>query len=188
MTQAVTRDDHAQAPILAPFHMTEGHVMDMTETEAPRRHIRGSVLCIEDDPVSRELVEALLAAFPTVNLRLAADGRSGIRAALDAMPDVILLDMHLPDMGGVEVVRALNQHIAEGECQVILLTSDKLTIDIVKAMSLGAREYWLKPLSLDRLQGDLPRVLDTLRAERQDAVESSLKPGSRWISGSSAHH
>lgn len=185
-----TRDDYQveMTQIHAPFHMTEGHAMDMTETEAPRRDIRGSVLCIEDDPVSRELVEALMAAFPTVDLRLAADGRAGIRAALDVMPDVILVDMHLPDISGLEVVRVLNQHIADGECQVILLTAEKLTIDMVKAMSLGAREYWLKPLSLDRLQGDLPRVLDTLHAERQDAMESSLKPGSRWISGASAYH
>lgn len=188
MTPTVPRDNHASAPILAPFHVTEGDAMDMTETNIPRRDMCGSVLCIENDPASLELVEALLAAFPTVNLRLAADGRSGIRAALDAMPDVILLDMQLPDIGGLEVVRALNLHIAEGKLQVILLTGDKLTIDIVKAMSLGAREYWLKPLSLDRLQGDLPRVLDTLHAERQDAVESSLKPGSRWISASTAHH
>lgn len=162
--------------------------MDKTESVAPRRDFRGSVLCIEDDPVGRELMEALLAAFPTVELRLAADGRTGIRAALDAMPDVILLDMNLPDIGGLEVVRALNQHIADGECQVILLTANKLTIDVVKAMSLGAREYWMKPLSLDRLQGDLPRVLNTLHAEREDASISSLKPGSRWISSATVPH
>lgn len=156
--------------------------MDMDNPDVQRRDVSGSVLCVEDDPVGRELVEALMAAFPAVELRIAADGRSGISAALDKMPDVILLDMHLPDMGGLEVVRALNAHIAEGECQVILLTGDKLTIDVVKAMSLGAREYWLKPLSLDRLQGDLPRVLQTLRAERQDASEHSMRPTSRWIS------
>ena len=162
--------------------------MDMNETEAARRRTRGSVLCIEDDPVCRELVEALLTAFPMIDLRLAADGRSGIPAALDDMPDVILVDMHLPDMGGLEVVRALSQHIAEGECRVILLTADKLTIDVVKAMSLGARECWLKPLSLERLQSDLHRVMEILRAERQDAVASSLKPGSRWISASGVCH
>lgn len=162
--------------------------MDAVETTELRPDVSGSVLCIEDDPVSRDLLEALLEAFPSLQLRLVADGRAGIRAALDAMPDVILLDMHLPDISGLEVVRALNRHIAEGHCQVILLTNDKLAIDIVKAMSLGAREYWLKPLSLDRLQGDLPRVLNTLHAEREDAAESSLKPGSRWISAHSAYH
>lgn len=162
--------------------------MNVVETTELRPDVSGSVLCIEDDPVSRDLLEALMEAFPSLQLRLVADGRAGIRAALDAMPDVILLDMHLPDISGLEVVRALNQHIAEGHCQVILITSDKLAIDIVKAMSLGAREYWLKPLSLDRLQGDLPRVLNTLHAEREDAAESSLKPGSRWISAPTAYH
>lgn len=160
--------------------------MDNTEPGAPSRNVRGSVLCIEDDPAGRELVEALMAAFPAIDLRLAPDGRSGIRAALDAMPDVILLDMHLPDIGGLEVVRALNEHIAEGECQVILLTGAELTFDVVKAMSLGAREHWLKPLSLDRLQGDLPRVLRTLHAEREDASEHSMRPTSRWIAAASA--
>ncbi|MEI7464013.1 MAG: response regulator [Burkholderiales bacterium] len=168
--------------------MTEDHVMDTNETKATRRHIRDSVLFIENDSISRKLVEVLSTSLPTVDLRLAANGRRGIRAALDAMPDLILLDMHLPDMGGLEVVRALSQHIAEGECRVILLTADELTIDVVKAMSLGAREYWLKPLSLERLQSDLLRVMDTLRAERRDAVESSLKPGSRWISAASVCH
>ncbi len=162
--------------------------MDTNKTQATRRDIRDSVLCIEDDPISRKLVEVLSGSFPTVDLRLAADGVCGIRAALDAMPDVILLDMHLPDMGGLEVVRALSQHIAEGECRVILLTADKLTIDVVKAMSLGARECWLKPLSLERLQSDLHRVMETLRAERRDAVASSLKPGSRWISAAGVCH
>lgn len=156
--------------------------MDMNEAQVPRCEMWGSVLCIEDDPISRELVEAMLAAFPQVDLRMATNGRSGIRAALAAMPDVILLDMYLPDISGLEVVRSLSQHVAEGRCHIILLTVGKLTIDIVKAMSLGAREYWLKPLSTERLQGDLPRVLRALRAERSDASASSLRPGSRWIS------
>ncbi len=178
--------NHRAAQFPIPFHTTEGHAMELTDPVAPSRDLNGSVLCIEDDPVARELVEALMAAFPGIRLRLADDGRSGIRAALDAMPDVILLDMHLPDMGGVEVVRALNQHIAEGECQVILLTGDTLNIDVVKAMSLGAREYWLKPLSLDRLQSDLPRILHNLHAEREDASEHCMRPTSRWISTSNA--
>jgi len=162
--------------------------MDMNETEALRRDICGSVLCIEDDPTSQALVTALLSVFPSVTLRVAVDGQSGIRAALDTMPDVILLDMHLPDMGGLKVVRELNQHIVDGECGVILLTADSLNIDIVKAMSLGAREYWLKPLSLTRLYSDLPRVLNALRAERKDAEQSAMRPGSRWISAANVNH
>ena len=133
--------------------------MDPYAPDAPHLEPHGSVLCIEDDPVSRQLVEALLEPFPAITLRQASSGRDGIRAALDAMPDLILLDMNMPDLDGVAVVRALSPRIADGSCQVVLLTSETFTIDVIKAMSLGAREYWLKPLTRDRLRGDLQRIL-----------------------------
>lgn len=139
--------------------------MDMSEPDAPLPNLCSTLLCIEGDPVSQALIETLLSAFPAVTLRQAVNGRDGIRAALDEMPDVILLDMNMPDMRGLEVVRVLSERIAEGSCQVILLTAEKFSIDVVKAMSLGARECWLKPLSLDPLQGSLSRVLHTTRAE-----------------------
>lgn len=139
--------------------------MDRPELDAPSRDLCGTVLCIEDDPVSRIMVEAMLSAFPAVTLRQAVNGHDGIRAALEEMPDVILLDMNMPDMRGLEVVRVLNERIADSACHVILLTAEKFSIDVVKAISLGAREYWLKPLSSDRLQGSLHRVLNATREE-----------------------
>ena len=71
----------------------------------------------------------------------------------------MLLDMHLPDISGLEVVRVLNEEIASGALRVTLLTADSLSMDIVKAMSLGASEYWLKPLTLDGLENGLRRAL-----------------------------
>ncbi|MDL2338192.1 MAG: response regulator, partial [Pseudomonadota bacterium] len=96
--------------------------MDMSEPDAPSPNFCSTLLCIEGDPVSQALIETLLSAFPAVTLRQAVNGRDGIRAALDEMPDVILLDMNMPDMRGLEVVRVLSERIAEGSCQVILLT------------------------------------------------------------------
>lgn len=139
--------------------------MDMPEPHAPALHRCGTLLCIEGDPTSQALIETLLLAFPTVTLRQAVSGRDGIRAALDEMPDVILLDMNMPDMRGLEVVRVLSERIADGSCQVILLTADKFSLDIVKAMSLGASECWVKPLSPDPLRGRLHRILRTAPAE-----------------------
>ena len=75
------------------------------------------------------------------------------------MPDVILLDLHLPDISGLEVVRSLSELIAKRRFRVILLTADTFSIDVVKAMSLGAHEYWVKPISLDRLLTGLARAL-----------------------------
>jgi len=67
--------------------------------------------------------------------------------------------MHLPDIGGLEVVRALNEEIAAGKLRVTLLTADSLSMDIVKAMSLGAYDYWVKPLNLAKFETALKRAL-----------------------------
>jgi len=77
----------------------------------------------------------------------------------------VLLDMHLPDIGGLEVVRALNEEIASGKLRVTLLTADTLSMDIVKAMSLGAYDYWLKPLSMAKLEAGLKRALTRKEGE-----------------------
>ena len=73
-------------------------------------------------------------------------------------PDLVLLDMHLPDLGGLEVVRALTLEISEG-LKVALLTADQLSMDILKAMSLGAYEYWVKPISASQLEKGVRRGL-----------------------------
>ncbi|MBP6776793.1 MAG: response regulator [Piscinibacter sp.] len=129
------------------------------DAQAPGPQLKGKLLCIEDSPIYLELIESALAAFPGIVLLKALTGREGIRLAREERPDLVLLDMHLPDISGLEVVRVLNEEIASGALRVTLLTADSLSMDIVKAMSLGASEYWLKPLTLDGLENGLRRAL-----------------------------
>jgi len=136
-----------------------------TPTPLPDRPA-GSVLCIEDDPICRELIEAVLATNPRVRLLQAASGREGVAAALRDAPDVVLLDMHLPDIGGLEVVRALSEPISLNRLHVILLTADSFSIDVVKAMSLGAKDYWPKPIDATRLLAGVDRALAEVAARR----------------------
>jgi len=114
--------------------------------------LRCRVLCIEDHPLGMAFVEEMLAAFPGVTLIKATTGREGIAKTLSEQPDLVLLDMHLPDISGLEVVRALNERIATGHPRVILLTADTLSMDIIKAMSLGAHDYWIKPVDHGKLE------------------------------------
>ena len=123
------------------------------------RDVKGKVLYIEDNPVNMDLIETALSAFPGVELIKATTGTEGIRLVRSEAPDFVLLDMHLPDIGGLEVVRALNEEIASGKLRVTLLTADTLSMDIVKAMSLGAFDYWLKPLSMAKFETELVRAL-----------------------------
>lgn len=134
--------------------------MRKREADSKRLEVDGKVLCIDADPANHAMVKSVLAAAPGIELSIAVNGQSGIRAVHTAMPDLILLNMNLPDMGGMDVVRSLQSHMADGRCQVVTLTNEAFSIDIVKSLSLGVREYWLKPLRADLLQRDLLRVLN----------------------------
>ncbi len=119
---------------------------------------RGKLLYIEDQEVNQMLMEAQLASMPGVTLIKASTGADGVRLARSEKPDLVLLDMHLPDFGGLEVVRALMIEISNG-LKVALLTADTLSMDIIKAMSLGAYEYWVKPLDRRQLEEGVRRAL-----------------------------
>ncbi|MBL0728293.1 response regulator [Piscinibacter sp. HJYY11] len=120
---------------------------------------QGTVLYIEDQDLNFLLVQAQLAAtLPGIHLIRAATGAEGVEKVRSERPQLVLLDMHLPDTGGLEVVRALNVEISQG-LKVALLTADHLSMDILKAMSLGAYEYWVKPISATQLEKGVRRGL-----------------------------
>jgi hypothetical protein len=121
--------------------------------------LQGKVLYIEDQAVSREVVGALLAKHPGIVYLTAETGAEGIRRVREEHPDWVLLDMHLPDMSGLHVVRELNPFIAERGLRVTILTADTLSMDILKAMSLGAFEHWVKPFGAQAFDAGLRRAL-----------------------------
>ena len=120
--------------------------------------VKGTVLYIEDQEINQVLMEAQLAGLPGIRLIKATTGAEGVRLARSEKPDLVLLDMHLPDFGGLEVVRELMIEISDG-LKVALLTADALSMDIIKAMSLGAYEYWVKPVDRAHLMSGLRRAL-----------------------------
>jgi two-component system cell cycle response regulator DivK len=139
--------------------------MAIDDTTSSSTPLQGKVLVIEDNPSNMDLIETALSMYPGITLVKAQTGMDGIRLARDERPDLVLLDMHLPDIGGLEVVRALNEEIASGKLRITLLTADTLSMDIVKAMSLGAYDYWIKPISLSKLDEALKRALGRKNVE-----------------------
>ncbi len=132
---------------------------------AQAAELRGTLLYIEDEPVTVAALEGLLGAYSGVRLLHAATGLEGVRLAKEERPDFVLLDMHLPDIGGLEVVRRLNEDIAVRGLRVTILTGDHLTMDVIKAMSLGAFEYWIKPLGSAVFDAGLRRALTGKRPD-----------------------
>jgi DNA-binding response OmpR family regulator len=135
---------------------------DLNDT--PATELSGKVVCIEDEPTNLAIIEDLLSQFPGVQLFQATTGAEGVRLVRAERPDLVLLDMHLPDTSGLEVVRQLNEDIANWGLRVTILTGDTLTMDIIKALSLGAFEYWVKPLEARVLESGLRRALTARKA------------------------
>jgi hypothetical protein len=127
--------------------------------------LHGKVVYIEDDETNVLLVQALVARHEHVELLHAASGREGVRLVRSEKPDFVLLDMNLPDISGLEVVRELNIDITSRGLRVNILTGNALSMDIIKAMSLGAYEYWLKPLTRQVFDDGLRRALTGRRPD-----------------------
>jgi DNA-binding response OmpR family regulator len=131
-------------------------------TEPP---LRGRVVYIEDDETNVLLVQALVARHPGVQMLHAATGREGVALVRREKPDFVLLDMNLPDISGLEVVRELNIEITSSGLRLNILTGNALSMDIIKAMSLGAYDYWLEPLTRQVFDDGLRRALTGRRPD-----------------------
>ena len=120
---------------------------------------RGCVLYIEDNEVNILLVEQLLSRWEGVRLVSARDGASGIRTAAELEPDLVLLDLQLPDIDGLEVLRQLRAHPALRGTPVVVLSATAMPADIAQARDRGAADYWTKPLDFQRFLTDISALL-----------------------------
>lgn len=111
-----------------------------------REDVRGSVLYIEDNPVNSLLVEQLLHSRPNVRLYKAPDGTTGLVLAAASRPDLILIDVRLPDMDGLEVLRRLRAQAGTAHTPCVAVSAHALPAEIEQARAGGFRHYWVKPL------------------------------------------
>ena len=117
------------------------------------------VLYVEDNPVNVLLVEQLLARWPQIGLVHAEDGHAGLELARRLQPDLVLLDMHLPDMSGLQVLAALRSDPATASLGVVALSASAEADDMQRAREAGAIEYWTKPLDMHGFHADVARAL-----------------------------
>jgi signal transduction histidine kinase/ActR/RegA family two-component response regulator len=109
------------------------------------------VLYIEDTPVNVRLIEAMLQRRPSIEVLSAPDGRQGLQQARAALPDLILLDLHLPDMGGHEVLEALRADPATRDIPVMILSANVADAEREPLLRAGALRYLTKPVAMAAL-------------------------------------
>ena len=119
----------------------------------------GTIVYIEDDPVNILLLEQYVALYGDVQLQVARDGESGLELARQWMPNLVLLDMQLPDMTGLEVLDRLRADPATSRLRVVALSADAMPAQVTEAIARGAEAYWTKPLALTKFKSELPKFL-----------------------------
>jgi signal transduction histidine kinase len=108
------------------------------------------VLYIEDNLPNLKLVEHILGQQPNVELISAIQGSIGLELACRHSPDIILLDLHLPDMPGVEVLRRIKEDLHTRGIPVIVISADATPDQVERLCAAGAAEYLTKPLDVRR--------------------------------------
>ena len=150
---------------------------------------KATILVIEDDPDIRELLSFSLAKEGW-SVIMAEDGEEGLAALPSANPDCVVLDIMLPGMDGLEVLRALKADPARKRLPVIMTTAKGEESDVVAGLELGAEDYVVKPYSpkvlAARIRAALRRTVDLpshpFRAEAllaRGRRSSSTRPGTR---------
>jgi class 3 adenylate cyclase/CheY-like chemotaxis protein len=135
------------------------------------------VLIVDDDPMNRDILQTLLASQRFVILT-AVDGEEGLAVAREQHPDLILLDVMMPKMDGIEVCRRLRSDPALPFTPIIMVTARGDSKDIVAGLEVGADEYLTKPVDPDAL---VARVKSMLRIKQlHDTVQGLAEERAEW--------
>ena len=149
----------ATAPVEAPpARAAEAEervaIDDGPTSDAPRR-----VVYIEDEPLNQMLLQEVFRARPAWRLHVADDGASGLRQVRELAPDLVLVDMNLPDTNGLALVAALRADPATRGLRCIALSADAMEPQIAAARTAGFDDYWTKPIDVGRVLAQLDGLL-----------------------------
>jgi CheY-like chemotaxis protein len=131
-----------------------------TEKETVIAELPATLLYIEDNASNLRLIELVLAGQrPLIKLLSANRGTSGLALAIEHQPDLILLDLQLPDLGGGEVLERLQKDPHTSAIPVVMISADATAAQIARIMAMGARNYLTKPLDLPQLLFVIDEIL-----------------------------
>jgi len=129
---------------------------------------RAVVLYVEDHPVNVMIMEALLQHRPHLRLVVATTGEEGLQAARIEQPDLILLDYHLPDCNGVELLSQLRQLDGLENTPAVAVSATDAGIEL---QGSSFCEFWSKPLDVPRTLAAIDRLID--RQQRPQGIAAT---------------
>lgn len=132
-------------------------------------NIKPHILIVEDEPDINELLRINLEKN-NYTVSKSFDGEGGLKIARESIPDLILLDLMLPGINGIDVCKLLNSDKKTSGIKIIMLTALSQENDIVKGLESGADDYMTKPFSVKVLNAKIKSVL-----KRNNKVEDQIK-------------
>jgi len=130
-----------------------------------------TLLYVEDNPANLELIEQLVARRPDLRLLSAADGEIGIEFARAYLPEVILMDINLPGINGLEAMQILRLDRATAHIPIIALSANAVPHDIEKALEAGFFNYLTKPIKVEQFMDALDAALRHAKATGERAAK-----------------
>ena len=132
------------------------------------------VLVVDDDPDIRNMLTLVLedAGF---RVREAGDGVAALAALEEKAPDLMVLDVMMPNVDGFGVLRSRRQKALAPSTRVLLLTAKTAERDFVRGWELGADEYLTKPFDVDRLVNKVRELMQTSTSTLQERREAELQ-------------
>ena len=123
-----------------------------------------TLLYVEDNPANSKLVEQLIARRPTLRLLTAVDSNQGIQLARAHQPDVILMDINLPGISGIEAMKILRDDPTTAHIPIVALSANAMPRDVAKGLEAGFFSYLTKPIKVPEFMAALDAALHSAHA------------------------
>ncbi|QBQ98806.1 PAS domain-containing hybrid sensor histidine kinase/response regulator [Paraburkholderia pallida] len=158
--------DAARAPDIAPTTAASSTVPANAapESGAAAEARMPTVLYIEDNPANLKLVEQLIARRPDIRMLSAMTGQLGVELASSALPQVIVMDINLPDISGVEALSILRKNPATAQIPVLALSANAMPRDVEKGLKAGFFRYLTKPIKIDQFMEALAEAIASVES------------------------
>ena len=131
-----------------------------------------TLLYVEDNPANLLLVEQLIKERSDFNLLSAHDGKLGIAVARAHKPDIVIMDINLPGISGIQALKILREDPATCHIPVIALSANAMPSDIEKGLKLGFFRYLTKPIKVNELLSALDDAQNSLKLEQSTPMKS----------------
>jgi PAS domain S-box-containing protein len=149
----------------------EASVRPQLPANAPRR----TLLYVEDNPANMRLVEKLIARCPDIELMGAVNGTLGVEMARARMPLVILMDVNLPGISGLDALKILREDPTTAHIPVVALSANAMPRDIAMGMELGFFRYLTKPIKVKEFMDTLNVALEFAESRAERAPHAGKK-------------